>query len=180
MVRKVCVRIARVHRRCMGCSVANDNRCHTRLGGQKKRCRVGTDADNATLYKCHRHEYNYPFVVLLLHFCYNCRMNDRLFGSASRTDALVTIGRLGRTYISEIARILSRRSIEVQRAVASLEQAGVVVSNRVGNTRIVELSPTFPAKDELYALLLRISEMPTYADRWSKIRRRPRAMGKSL
>ncbi len=58
--------------------------------------------------------------------------------------------------------------------------AGVVVSNRMGNTRIVELNPTFPAKDELYALLLRMSEMPIYANLWPKIRRRPRAMGKSL
>jgi DNA-binding transcriptional ArsR family regulator len=107
-------------------------------------------------------------------------MDDTLFGSAIRMDTLVTIGRLKRTYLSEIARIVSRRIIEIQRAVISLEKAGVVVSNRVGNTRIVELNPTFWAKDELYALLLRISEMPAYANLWSKIRRRPRAMGKPV
>jgi len=107
-------------------------------------------------------------------------MDDRLFGSAARTETLVTIGRLQRTYPSEIARILSRRVIEIQRAVTSLEKAGVVVSNRVGTTRIVELNPTFWAKDELYSLLLRISENPMYADLWSTIRRRPRAMGKPL
>ena len=107
-------------------------------------------------------------------------MDDKLFGSAARTDTLVTIGRLKRTYPSEIARILSRRVIEIQRAVTSLERAGVVVSNRVGTTRIVELNPTFWAKDELYSLLLRISENPMYADLWSTIRRRPRAMGKPL
>lgn len=107
-------------------------------------------------------------------------MDDTLFGSAIRTDTLVTIGRLKRTYLSEIARIVSRRVIEIQRAVTSLEKAGVVVSNRVGNTRIVELNPTFWAKDELYALLLRISEMPAYANLWPRIRRRPRAMGKPL
>jgi DNA-binding transcriptional ArsR family regulator len=107
-------------------------------------------------------------------------MKNKLFGSASRTDTLVTIGRLQRTYASEIGRVLSRRVIEIQRAVASLEQAGVIVSNRMGNTRIVELNPTLPAKDELYALLLRMSEMPIYRNRWPKIRRRPRAMGKPL
>ena len=107
-------------------------------------------------------------------------MVDTLFGSAARTDTLVTIGRLERAYLSEIARILGRRVIEIQRAVASLEKAGVVVSNRLGNTRIVELNPTFWAKDELYALLLRMSEMPTYVNLWSRIRRRPRAMGKPL
>jgi hypothetical protein len=107
-------------------------------------------------------------------------MEDKLFGSGVRTDTLVTIGRLNRTYSSEIARVLGRRVIEIQRAVASLERAGVVVSNRMGNTRIVELNPTFPARHELYALLLRLSEMPIYANRWPKIRRRPRAMGKPL
>ena len=61
-------------------------------------------------------------------------MEDRLFGSVVRTDTLVTIGRLSRTYISEIARILGRRPIEIQRAVASLERAGAVVSKRIGNT----------------------------------------------
>ncbi len=105
-------------------------------------------------------------------------MEDRIFGSAARTDVLVTIGRLQRTYISEIARVLGRRVIEIQRAVSSLEQAGLVVSNRMGNTRIVELNPTFPARAELYALLLRVSETAFYANRWAKIRRRPRAMGK--
>jgi predicted transcriptional regulator len=75
-------------------------------------------------------------------------MEDKLFGSAIRTDTLVAIGRLQRTYVSEIARVLSRRVIEIQRAVASLERAGVVVSNRVGTTRIVELNPTYWANDE--------------------------------
>ena len=105
-------------------------------------------------------------------------MQDKLFGSAIRTDTLVTIGRLQRTYVAEIARVLHRRVIEIRRAVASLERAGAVVSNRVGNTRIVELNPTYWAKDELHALLLRISEMQTYTNRWSTIRRRPRAIGK--
>ncbi len=63
-------------------------------------------------------------------------MEDKLFGSANRTDSLVTIDRLHRTYVSEIARVPGRRVIEIQRAVASLEKAGVVVSNRMGNTRI--------------------------------------------
>lgn len=107
-------------------------------------------------------------------------MNDKLFGSATRTDTLIAIGRLERTYASEISQVLERRIIEIQRTVASLERAGVIVSTRVGNTRLVELNPRFPAKNELYALLLRMSEMPTYADRWAKMRRRPRATGKPL
>ncbi len=107
-------------------------------------------------------------------------MDDKLFGSATRTDTLIVVGRLQRTYVTEIAQILQRRIIEIQRAVASLERAGVIVGTRVGTTRLIELNPLFTAKTELYALLLRMSEMPLYANRWAKIRRRPRAISKPL
>lgn len=107
-------------------------------------------------------------------------MDDKLFGSATRTGTLIAVGRLQRTYASEIAQVLQRRIIEIQRAVASLERAGVIVSARFGTTRLIELNPLFPAKTELYALLLRMSEMPVYVNRWAKIRRRPRAVGKPL
>lgn len=105
---------------------------------------------------------------------------EALFGSGLRTEALVAIGRLSRTYPSEIARVLGRRLNEVQRAVASLERAGAVVSKRVGGTRIVELNPRFRARDELYKLLLRMSESPAYEKYWAKLRRRPRGIGKPL
>jgi DNA-binding transcriptional ArsR family regulator len=105
---------------------------------------------------------------------------DALFGSTLRTEALVAIGRLSRTYPSEIARVLGRRLNEVQRAVSSLERAGAIVSKRVGGTRIVELNPRFWARDELYKLLLRLSELPHYEKRWSKLRRRPRRIGKPI
>jgi DNA-binding transcriptional ArsR family regulator len=105
---------------------------------------------------------------------------DALFGSGLRTEALIAIGRLNRTYPSEIARILGRRLIEVQRAVASLERAGAVVSKRVGGTRIVELNPRFWAREDLYKLLLRMSESPAYEKYWKKLRRRPRGIGKPL
>lgn len=95
-------------------------------------------------------------------------MRDTLFGSAIRTDSLVAIARLQRTYVSELANLLQRRVIEVQRVIVSLERAQVVVSTRLGSTRILELNPTFPAKDELYALLLRLSEMPQYMRLWPK------------
>lgn len=105
---------------------------------------------------------------------------DTLFGSALRSDTLIAVARLGRTYPSEIARILERRLNEVQRAVASLERTGTIVSKRVGGTRLVELNPRFWARDELYPLLLRLSELPSYEKRWSKLRRRPRALGKPI
>lgn len=107
-------------------------------------------------------------------------MNDTIFGSAIRTRSLVAIARLQRTYIAELSKVLDSRPLYIRRAVASLERAGVVVTTRLGNTRILELNPRFPAKNELYTLLLRLSEAPDYADLWSRVRRRPRAIGKPL
>jgi hypothetical protein len=105
---------------------------------------------------------------------------DKLFGSQARTDVLVVLGRLGTSYISEIAKILGRRPIEVQRAVASLELAGVVQTRRIGTIRSVELNKRFPEYGELADLLAKLSERPIYAQKWKAVRRRPRAMGKSL
>jgi predicted transcriptional regulator len=105
---------------------------------------------------------------------------DRIFGSQVRTDVLVTVARFGTTYVSEIARILGRRPVEVQRAVASLELAGVVQSRRVGTIRTVELNKRFPEYRELSNLLVGMSERPNYTQRWKALRRRPRAMGKAL
>ena len=105
---------------------------------------------------------------------------DALFGSGLRTEALVAIGRLSRTYPSEIARVLGRRLNEVQRAIVSLERAGAIVSKRVGSTRLVELNPRFWAREELYKLLLRLSELPAYEKKWAKLRSRPRGIGKPI
>lgn len=107
-------------------------------------------------------------------------MNDTIFGPAVRTRTLVAVGRLQRTYISEVAKLLNRRPLDIRRAATSLERAGVIVTTRLGNTRILELNPRFSARNELYSLLLRLSEAPEYAALWSNVRRRPRAIGKPL
>ncbi len=103
---------------------------------------------------------------------------DQLFGSRVRTDTLIAIGRLGQTFLSELARVLDRRPTEIIRAVSSLERVGVVATRRMGRTRVVQLEPRFWGAKELYALLLRMSEMPRYRQRWASVRGRPRAIGK--
>ena len=104
---------------------------------------------------------------------------DQLFGSRLRTETLIGIARLGQTYASELARLLGRRTVEIQRAVASLEKSGAIVSRRLGTTRILQLNPRYQAREELYALLLKLSENPALERRWA-VRRRPRAIGKAL
>jgi len=104
---------------------------------------------------------------------------DALFGSRLRGDILVAVNRLGTTYVSELATMLGKRPLEVQRALASLERAGVVVTRRLGNLRLVELDRRVPEFPELVKLLARIGERPVYDALWSRTRRRPRAIGKS-
>jgi hypothetical protein len=118
-------------------------------------------------------------VVAVLQICYNAQMNT-IFGSQIRMDAVVAIGRLGATYVSELATLFGKRVIEMQRAVASLELAGVVQTRRLGSVRIVELNRRFPEYEQLASLLLKMSERPLYAQRWKGLRRRPRAMGKAI
>lgn len=104
---------------------------------------------------------------------------DALFGSRTRTDVLVALGRLGSAYVSELSRLLGKRYIEVQRALSSLERAGVVETRLVGKVRIAELNRRFPEYQQLTDMLLIMSERPLYANRWKAERRRPRAMGKA-
>ena len=105
---------------------------------------------------------------------------ESIFGSKVRTDVLVALGRVGSSYVSELARTLGKRPVEVQRAVSSLERAGVVVTRLVGTVRMVELNRRFPEYSQLADLLLNMSERPLYADLWKNQRRRPRAMGQAL
>ena len=104
---------------------------------------------------------------------------DGLFGSRLRSDTLVAVGRLGTTYASELAKLLGRRPIEIQRALRSLEQAGLLVTRRMGTVRLAELNRRNPEYAELLTLLLKLSERPLYRDLWGGIARRPRAMGKA-
>ena len=99
---------------------------------------------------------------------------DQLFGSQTRTDTLVAIGRLGETYVLELARVLGRQPTDVRRALVSLERAGAIATRRMGRTRVVQLEPRFWAANELHALLLRLSEMPRHRHRWGTVRGRPR------
>lgn len=104
---------------------------------------------------------------------------DKLFGSKVRTDTLVTLAFVGSTYVSELARIIGRRPIEVQRALASLELAGAVQTRRVGTIRTAEVNQRFPEYRELLPLLLQIGERPDYLRLLKAVRRRPRAIGKA-
>jgi DNA-binding transcriptional ArsR family regulator len=104
---------------------------------------------------------------------------DGIFGSRLRSDVLIAVARLGTTYASELAGVLKKRPIEIQRALRSLERAGLVTTRRVGRVRLVDLDRRYPESPEMAMLLLKLSERPLYRELWGRTSRRPRAMGKT-
>jgi len=104
-----------------------------------------------------------------------------LFGTQTRTATLVAVHALGETHAAELARIIGRSLSRVQASLDSLERAGVLVGALEGGARRVRLSPRYPAKPELEALLDRLVSLDTQLlDRLAAERRRPRRASKSL
>ena len=104
-----------------------------------------------------------------------------LFGTMTRTQALLVIQMLGETHASEIARVLEVSLSQAQRAIDSLERAGIVVGVEEGRARRVRLNPRYPHLHELTELLGKMAASEIALQRQlAEIRRRPRRAGKAL
>lgn len=64
---------------------------------------------------------------------------------------------MSETYPRELARVLELSLFAVQRALASLERDGLVISRMLGRTRLYALSPRYPASRELREYLERLA-----------------------
>ena len=107
--------------------------------------------------------------------------NVGLFGTSTRTSALLIVQMLGETHGAEIARILDRSPSRIKDAIDSLERAGVIVGTEVGKTRRIRLNPRFAAYDELSSLLAKLGMMDVdLQKRLGAVRRRPRRGGKEI
>ncbi|RYZ75281.1 MAG: ArsR family transcriptional regulator [Proteobacteria bacterium] len=104
-----------------------------------------------------------------------------LFGTLTRTHTLLLIHMMRETHASEIARVLEISLNQAQRALDSLEKAGIVIGVQEGNTRRVRLNPRYFYKEELSDLLskMAVHEVPLQ-EKISEIRRRPRRRGKEI
>lgn len=109
-------------------------------------------------------------------------MLARLLGSVNKERVLVYIVGRGRGYAREIARFFKAPLSPVQKAIESLEAAGVLVSRTIGTTREYEFNPQYAARDELTALVNRaLSLYPRkIRDELLLNRSRPRRAGKPL
>ena len=105
----------------------------------------------------------------------------RLFGTRKQTSILILIGMLEESYSSEIARLAGVKISTVQNYVQAMELSGVLVTRPIGKERRISLNPRFFAINELKSLLEKLSiAEPELNERVSRVRRRPRRMGKPL
>jgi DNA-binding transcriptional ArsR family regulator len=103
------------------------------------------------------------------------------FGSAVRTGVLLALRVLDESYPRELARFLNRALSTVQKALASLENDGMVAARAVGRTRLYRLNPRVQARRELERYLDRLLETEdSLRSRAAEQRRRPRRAGKPL
>jgi hypothetical protein len=109
-------------------------------------------------------------------------MLDKLFGSINKERVLVYLTARGRGHSREIARFFKGPLSPVQKALDSLEAAGVVVSRITGTTREYQFNPRYPARQELAALIERALSLypPDLRNELVVVRSRPRRRGKPL
>jgi DNA-binding transcriptional ArsR family regulator len=108
-------------------------------------------------------------------------MLQPLFGSLAKERILLYLLTHGEAYPREMAAALGHGLLSVQRQLARLEDGGVVFSRLRGTVRLYALSPRYPFRHELGALLRRALEFLPAAEREALFlpRRRPRRAGKA-
>ena len=109
-------------------------------------------------------------------------LGTALFGTPIRSEILVLIAALDRTYPRELARLVDRPISMIQKIVAGFERNGVVATRLIGNVREVSLNPDYVVARELKNLLTALLEKePRYGQLLLlAARRRPRRAGKPL
>lgn len=80
-------------------------------------------------------------------------MLEPLFGSTTRERVLVFVQARQEGYGLQIAEFYKADVAPVQRQLDRLESGGVLVSRRVGRTRVYSFNPQYPFLAELQALL---------------------------
>jgi DNA-binding transcriptional ArsR family regulator len=107
-------------------------------------------------------------------------VDPKLFGSATRTRALLAIALLKETYVRQLAELLGLSSPVIFRIIDNLEREGIVISRYVGRTRTLSLNPRMYGIRELEAFLLKYAKGTDVEELAGRIRRRPRRRGKQV
>jgi predicted transcriptional regulator len=107
---------------------------------------------------------------------------EELFGSKNRERVLQFILANSEGYAKEIADFYESSLDPIQKQLERLELGSILVSKKVGRTRLFMLNPRYAFKNELEALLLKAREYyaPEMIEKLTKQRKRPRRTGKPL
>lgn len=109
-------------------------------------------------------------------------MLEELFGSKNRERVLQFILAHKEGYAKEISDFYGSSLDPIQKQLDRLEIAGILVSKKVGRTRLFMFNPRYAFLEELKALLQKAFEFypPEEIERLSMVRKRPRRKGKPL
>ena len=111
-------------------------------------------------------------------------MLEKLFGNPVIEKVLFFLLLEEKCYASQLKRIFNIPLYSIQRALARLEQGGIVVAQSEGKTRIYRFNPRFPFLLELKNFLQKAydffpeSHKQKYYE--TPVRKRPRRSGKPL
>ena len=109
-------------------------------------------------------------------------MIEPLPGSTNSERVLLFILARDEGYASEIARFFDTDLYGIQKQLDKLEMGGVLVSRRVGRTRLYSFNPRYAFRKELRALLRKalLFYPKNEQEKLLLVRRRPRRRGKPL
>ena len=109
-------------------------------------------------------------------------MLEELFGSKNRERVLQFILANNEGYAKEIADFYQSSLDPIQKQLERLELGSILVSKKVGRTRLFMFNPRYAFMKELESLLLKARDYyePEMIERLTKQRKRPRRKGKPL
>ena len=109
-------------------------------------------------------------------------MLSPLLGSKNSERVLIFILKREEGYAREITRFFDVALYAIQKQLEKLEKGGVLVSKKVGQTRLYEYNPRYPFLKELSALLEKAYSFypEDVRENLEMNRRRPRKQGKPL
>jgi DNA-binding transcriptional ArsR family regulator len=105
-----------------------------------------------------------------------------LFGSQSAAQVLLFLQNYGEGHARRIATTFDVPHMAIQRQLRRLEDAGVLVSRKLGNTRVFTWNPRSATVKDLRAFLeAELGRLPReVTDAYFRQRQRPRRTGKPL
>jgi hypothetical protein len=107
---------------------------------------------------------------------------ETLFGSRSSEQVLIFLLARNEGYPTEIAKFYDAELYAIQRQLEKMESSNIVVSRKVGRTRVYEFNPRYPFLEELRNILEKALSFYPEETREKLLmnRRRPRRSDKPL